>query len=607
VLSRLPRAALAGVLLLALSRAAAAREIVVPLQLDHAFLRQLLLRQVYTGPDQTARVWDDGSGCNFLVLSEPQVDGTDDRLRIRSAARARTGLAIGSVCITPIDWSGTVEILEQPVLDPVLPVVRFHVVDSNLYGKDGAKHLSGTLWDWVKSAVHPRLEAVRVDLTQPLDELRTFLPLVLPAENAEQAAHLLDSLTLAAARAGASGLTVDLRFDIAERGPAPTAPAPEPTLTVAELARWEAAWQQWDAFLTFVSKHVGADTPDAAQRQALFDVLIAARYDILWVLRPSSPNEPDPVPALFVKTWTRLAPLLRTLSLGLPGEAALRYLSFITAADALRAIQESGPESGLDISADGLRRLARMIAPSDAEDPLAYSDAIDPALRELFGFGAPLPTPADNPDVDLSWWMPAPAWAESDLAARLNRWAPTREDAQEYLPLVRDLLTATAQRTVAKQSLDDRFHELFGWLTLATAWKESCWRQYVLVGGRLRPIRSPVGAVGIMQVNPRVWRGFYDVKGLSQDIAYNAMAGAEILLHYLRDYAIARGEHSVTGAVDNLARAAYAAYNGGPGHLTRYRKNPRNRGLRRIDESFWEKYRKIKSGQTLAVAECFGA
>ena len=604
--SRLPRAALAGALLLVLPALAAAREIVVPMQLDDAFLRQLLLTQVYTGPDQTARV-DDGSDCNFVVLSDPQIDGIDDRLRIRSAGRARAGISLVTFCIPLIDWTGTVEIVEQPVIDPALPVVRFRVVNSNLYGVDGAKHFTGMLWDWVKDSVHSRLEAVTVDLTQPLDELRTFLPLVLPSESTEQTTHVLDSLALASARADDGGLTVDLRFDIVEQGPAPTAPVPEPTLTVEELARWEAAWQQWDAFVTFVSKHIAADTMSAEQRQDLFDILIEARYDILWVLRPSSPNEPDPVPALFVKTWTRLAPLVRTLSFGLPGEAALRYVSFIAAADALRAIEDSGPETGLDISADGLRRLARMLAPSDPADPLEYSDAIDQTLRELFGFGAPLPPPADNPDVDLSWWMPARAWADGDLAARLNRWAPTREDAQEYLPLVRDLLTQTTERTLAKQSLEGRFHELFGWLMLSTAWKESCWRQYVFAGDRLKPIRSPVGAVGIMQVNPRVWRGFYDVKGLNQDIAYNAMAGSEILLHYLRDYAIARGEHTVTGEVDNLARAAYAAYNGGPGHLTRYRKSKRNRGLRQIDDSFWEKYRTIKSGQTLAVAECFGA
>jgi hypothetical protein len=604
---RLLRAALAGALLCLAAGPVAAREVVVPIQLDHTFLRQLLLTQVYTGAEQTARVWDDGSGCNMLVLSDPRVDSQNGRLRIRSAGHARVGTAVGTVCLTLLDWNGTLEVFEEPVLDAAAPVVHFRVVDSNLYGADGSKRVTGTLWDWVKTSVHPRLEAVTIDLGQPFAELRAFLALVLPRESEEATAQLLASLALVAARPVETGLAVDVRFDVAESAvAAPTAPVPEPTLTADELARWEAAWQQWDAFLTFVSKQAAADTPATAQRQALLDVLIEARYDILKALRPTAPNQPDPVPGLFLRTWSRLAPVLRDVSLGLPGEEALRYLSFISAADALRAIAELGPTSGLDISADGLRRLARMIAPLVSEDPLAYSDAVDPTLRELFGFGAPLPPPEDNPDVDLSWWLPARAWAASDLSARLNHWAPTREDAPEYLPLVRDLLTQTAQQTLVRKPLDDQFHPLYGSLVLATAWKESCWRQFVRVGDRLKPILSPVGAVGIMQVNPRVWRGFYDNKGLHQDIGYNAMAGSEILMHYLREYAIAKNEHIVTGDVDSLARATYAAYNGGPGHLTRYRTRKGNKSLRRIDDSFWEKYRKVKSGQTLAVAECFG-
>ena len=605
MVTRFPRAALAGALLLIGPALAGAREVVVPMQLDHAFLRQVLLTQVYTGPEHTVRVWDDGSGCNFLVLSDPQVDAQNGRLRIRSGGKARVGTPVGQRCLTVLDWSGTVEVDEEPALDPSLPIVRFRVVDSNLYGADGKKRVTGTLWDWVKTYVHPRLEAVTIDLNQPLTELRAFLPLVLPSESAEQTTHLLDSIALAQPRVVEAGLTVDLHFAVAESATAaPTAPAPEPTLTTEEVARWEAAWQHWDAFLTFVSKQAATDAAAAAQRQALFDVLIEARYDILWVLRPSSANEPDPVPGLFVKTWTRLAPVLRDLSLGLPGEGALRYLAFITATDALQAINDLGPASGLDISADGLRRLARMIAPAGSEDPVAYSDAVDPALRDLFGFGAPPPPPPDNPDVDLSWWMPARAWAANDLS-RLNRWVPTRDDVEEYLPLVQDLLDQTATRTLERQTLDQQFHQLYHWLVLATAWKESCWRQFVRAGERIKPMLSPVGAVGIMQINQRVWRGFYDLKGLNQDIGYNAMAGSEILLHYLRDYAIAKGEHTVTGNVDNLARATYGVYNGGPGHLTRYRKRTGDRSLHMIDESFWDKYRAIKSGKVLAVAECY--
>ncbi len=599
-----PTARVLVVSALLLSTPASGREVTVALRLDFAFLRQALLTQLYTGPEQTARVWDDGSGCNFLVLSDPQVVEHDGRLRVRSAGRARVGTAIAGRCLSVFDWTGTAEIDEEPALDAAAPIIRFRVVDSNLYAAEGGKRVTGTLWDWVKSYVHPRLEAVTVDLQRPLDELRGFLPVVVPHDDAEQIEHLLESVAITGARVIDRGLSADVRFDVPEATAQLSTPAPEPTLTAEEIARWEAAWQQWDAFLSFVAKHAASDTA-AAQRRALFAVLIDARYDILWVLRPTGPSDTDPVPALFEKTWTRLAPVLRELSIGLPGEAALRYLSFIAAADALRGIQELGPASGLDISADGLRRLARILIPTSTEDPVAYSDEIDPALRELFGFGPPLPTPAPNPDVDLTWWMAAAAWADTDPLARLNRWAPSRDDVQEYLPLVQEVLEDATRRTIAKDPLDDAYRPLYGWLVLATAWKESCWRQFVRAGDRLMPMRSPVGAVGIMQVNPRVWRGFYDVKGLSQDIGYNARAGSEILLHYLRDYAIAKGEHTRTGVLDNLARSTYAMYNGGPGHLTRYRRTS-TKSLRQIDDSFWDKYRKMKDGQVMAVAECYG-
>ncbi|WP_090570122.1 hypothetical protein [Nitrosomonas sp. Nm33] len=43
--------------------------------------------------------------------------------------------------------------------------------------------------------------------------------------------------------------------------------------------------------------------------------------------------------------------------------------------------------------------------------------------------------------------------------------------------------------------------------------------------GRLEPLMSRAGAIGIMQVNPNVWRGFYEIPALRNDISYNASAG----------------------------------------------------------------------------------
>ncbi|HBZ68568.1 MAG TPA: lytic transglycosylase domain-containing protein, partial [Deltaproteobacteria bacterium] len=99
-----------------------------------------------------------------------------------------------------------------------------------------------------------------------------------------------------------------------------------------------------------------------------------------------------------------------------------------------------------------------------------------------------------------------------------------------------------------------------------------------------------------MQVNEHVWRGFYDLRGLRADVGYNSRAGSEILLHYLTDYAIEQGEDAKTGREDNLARATYAAYNGGPGQLRRYRQKTTRRSLRKIDEAFWRRYQAVERG-----------
>jgi soluble lytic murein transglycosylase-like protein len=149
------------------------------------------------------------------------------------------------------------------------------------------------------------------------------------------------------------------------------------------------------------------------------------------------------------------------------------------------------------------------------------------------------------------------------------------------------------------------YQPVYRHLVLATGWQESCWRQFIRSSsGAITYLRSPVGSTGMMQVNEHVWRGLYDLRGLRWDIHYNSRAGSEILLHYLENYAIARGEDREPGGIDNLARATYAVYNGGPGHLTRYRTKSTKPALKKIDELFWQKYQAVSAGKEMDVAHC---
>jgi hypothetical protein len=594
------------VLAVALASGAAAREVMVPVRIDVAFLRRALVEQVFTEPGEKAAVWRDGAGCGRLDLFEPAVDVVDARLRIVSRGEARVGVPVGGRCLFSLSWQGFVEVFEEPGLDPDARALTFRVADSNVYDDKRRKRLAtGAVWDLVKAHVHPRLAVFRVDLTRPFTELQAWLPLVLPGSE-ERIERLLASLAVRDPRAVEGAVTVTFAFDVEPRAPGP---APEPALSEAELAAWQARLERWDAFLTFVVKRFARDEAEEPRR-ALADVLLDSRYELLEALAPTEPGAPDPVPGLFVRTWERLAPLLRRGVPGLPLDTAFQYLSFIAAGDALAALGELGPEVGLDISADGLRRLARMVAPASAEDPVAYGVEVDPELRALMGLGPPLPPPDVAPEVELdplSWLVPpARAGMDHEAVARLNRWAPTRRDAAEYLPLVRAMLDDVREQALAGATLEEPFRPIYRNLVVATAWQESCWRQFVRRNGKLVTLRSPVGALGLMQVNQHVWRGAYDVKGLLGDIAYNARAGAEILLHYLRDYAIAKREHLRAGGPDNLPRATYAVYNGGPGQLARYRARSPHRRASRVDAAFWKKYLAVRAGQEIDPAPCFG-
>jgi len=210
----------------------------------------------------------------------------------------------------------------------------------------------------------------------------------------------------------------------------------------------------------------------------------------------------------------------------------------------------------------------------------------------------------------MSWlWFGSTAWAadepDKELVKRLNAWAPTRTDVTEYAPLAHQFLETVTTWLLSRYEIDPAHEKIFRALVPATAWKESCWRQFVKRKGKLATLTSSAGAVGIMQVNVSVWRGFYEVNALKRDIAYNARAGGEILSRYWTDYAVARGEHKNGGGVDALARAAYTAYNGGPDQLSRYREKGRSKRERTVDGDFFAKSQRMKGGDELAVVTCF--
>jgi septal ring-binding cell division protein DamX len=123
---------------------------------------------------------------------------------------------------------------------------------------------------------------------------------------------------------------------------------------------------------------------------------------------------------------------------------------------------------------------------------------------------------------------------------------------------------------------------------------------------KIVPLISGSGDIGMLQINEKVWRGFYSPAKLRWDITYNARAGSEILFKFMVNYALKQQEHKKSGGLANLARATYSAYNGGPSQVSRYRRKDVPAAYKKIDTAFYAKYKQIRQGNEFAVAQCLG-
>ncbi|MGH7856690.1 MAG: lytic transglycosylase domain-containing protein, partial [Candidatus Binatia bacterium] len=375
-------------------------------------------------------------------------------------------------------------------------------------------------------------------------------------------------------------------------------------LTEPEVEAFTQHLNQWDAFVTFVVKELGQRTLREETREALLTALLEARYEILHALGAPKRGE-DPVRRLFVSSWENLRPIADEIARELPGGEALRLVTFLAAGDALVAFDDIGPSFGVEVSADGLRRMARMVGPTAPEDPLEYTPYVDPRLRFFLGFGSPLE--AEEPAPSGSRWpWPSRAWAAA--AGGESRWKgwilSDRSAVGEYLGKVGKLIREVAEAKVQSEDLDGARAALLTRLVPAVAWQESCWRQFHERKGTITYLRSSRGSVGILQINERVWRGFYETDELRWNIEYNARAGADILLRYLA--IVLRKEAELSdGAIPATARAVYAAYNGGPGQLRRYRSGKASKRLLQvIDGLFGQKFDTSPKDMEAEIARC---
>ena len=564
-------------LLVAAAPAWAAR-LEIPLRVPLELVQKSLAAQLPASPDA---VYREGP-CRYLKLDAPALDAAAGELRLATPGSAALGVELFGRCQTAADWQGTMRVRLVPWIGEDARL-RLRIVDSRL---DDARGRRGVplLWNLAKSQVHPRLQQFSYDLGASRAMLLSVLRGAAPA---------LQAVQLLQPRVEPKQIVVPLAIDIpdawlASAAAGATAPSSSTQpLTENELEALDRALQPWDAFLAYVIKQTARDNPKLRQR--LFTLLLDSRYRLAEILGGDTAPGPEPVRTLFIEAWGELHGIL----------ADARYSLFIDAGDALVALDRAAPGASAAISADGLRQLARSLAPDAAGDPLAYDWSVDPELGRLFD----VPEPAKSADapVETSWldFLIRNAYAGERA---LDRWIPTREELALYEPRIHAALQRAASAELERAALAAPYDAMYRNLVPTTALVESCWRQYVKKGGKASYLRSRSGSIGIMQINQVVWRGFYDLQRLRWDTAYNIRAGAQILMRYTKDYAIPYAEKS--GEPSHVPRATYAVYNAGPRAVGRFAKNPPHPREQRVDEHLWKLYQGLAAGGQADLRTC---
>ncbi|MDH4318656.1 MAG: lytic transglycosylase domain-containing protein [Desulfobulbaceae bacterium] len=620
-------------LLVSSSHPAAAETVVLPISLDFPLLRSFALSQLFTGPGRSAEIINAYDGCQYLELRDPQFRSENNFLLINAKISIKGGIPASGTCGMPIVWEGYVDILQKITVRMPNWELRVETVDSRYRNLDGKQTvLNEFLWNLIKDRMHRHLDQMSISLRPSVHEIASLLHLFTAYEPG-RIDSWLRSLRPGAIRVTPNGIRAEVLMDIKGTAVAPAGNLVEKPLTQEELERFLRSWEEFDAFLANQIRSMAAFSLSDEERSEVLQTLLQTRYQLAGELTAAQPQpRADMVRRQFVMTWSRLAPLFRK-HLILEGTVSpLSILAYLSAGDALMVLDRLGPSFGMEVSRDGLIRLARLLAGERAPVELSYSYEIDPELRRIMGFG---PEPVSDwtgvagevisleglgrsLELKTDWQNPinwldlliSPAYAAEsappDLQA-IKKWLVNTENVDDYLQLVRSTLkTACEQAIVPGSALASR-RELFIRLMDATAWLESCFQHFTRNRDKLTYVRSSNNtSVGLMQINERIWRGLYRIEALRWDPAYNIRAGIEIMQTYLNRYVLNQQSHAAQLDDDTLVRVAYAMYNGGPGQLKAFLARQRSQSYYLSDRLFWEKYSWSKAGDFGKLRQCFG-
>jgi hypothetical protein len=370
------------ILFAAMTQPGWAQSFSLPLFADYSLIKNTLVSQLFTGPGGSANVWKDRQGCSFVQLSNPQLDGQNGQLHLTNQVHVRFGSGMNGQCLPLLEWSGLLETWQQPTINPQQTVLSLPVTQARAYDRSGVPLNIDQLQDLLRRYAEPQLASLKIDLNESRGDIERKLADYLPKDNEAELHQVISTLKFTGAAAKDEGISVTLGFEAPAK---PLSSAPAGPLSASEQQEWQKAWQAWDEFFSKAIQQASFDANSEQMRDTLTEVLLEARSAFQAAIKGQQTNGKDPVRVFFTDTWERLAPELHNLAKQLPEIQGLRYLTFIAATDVIYQLESIGSPLGLEISSEGLRKLARILIKGQQEQ--ATSSAMEaPQTQAGFRF-----------------------------------------------------------------------------------------------------------------------------------------------------------------------------------------------------------------------------
>ena len=599
----------------------------LPLTLDYPLLRSLIIYSAFSDPGQQAVLLDEYDGCTNITVSEPKFSNSGSLVRFEIKVSIRAGAFFGDECLMPVAWEGYLALYQKPKIDNEKWMLSFETVDSFIYDKDHQPaKIAGIIWNFVKSLVYDYLNSITIDLSPPISDVKSCLLPMFATEVRHNTQKMLDSMRPGRIYTTSKALKVDILADVERVYEEERETTPE-TISQQELDNFIRIWETWDSFFVQMITALTEERLSEEDRRLLLDLMLETRHRFVVELSEKNVRS-DFIREQFVSVWQQVSPLLRKHLGNKPSKDILGYLAFFTAYDALLALDKIGPSIGIEISRNGLTRLARML--NSQIDTLTYRPTMDEKLRRILGFEPamePTGTVFEGEEIEIKMEDDAPDGTNGNLSKvifsffcepvwaktrkpipklkQIREWVVPKEGVNKYIERIKGLLNSSASDVLQKSKLSKKYHRIFQQVVLSTAWQESCFRQFKIKKKRLTYLRSyNRSSVGLMQINEYVWRGIYHVNHLRWNIKYNAMAGCEIIDLYFRRYVLRKMDQISSFTEGNLAGVIYAMYNGGPGQLKKFLRRCKNGKFYASDRLFREKYTWVTNGQWDNITKC---